>query len=359
MLHKLFYKIIEKKAQNIIGKVVCRLLHHVRKVENHTILLLSSNTGSHSELYAIARAIINQKLPCKIYWAADNDSNSSILPKQIKTVSIGSYEFFRALAISRILIEDSFAFFSFHLPKKASQVLFQTWEHALYEIPQNHFGNNTSYSLPNRVKKANQIDYCIVGNLFEAEFFHSVLGDGIPALAYGHARNDQFFATDKRHIAKLRQKTNSNFKLSAKQHIFCYETSQNANLSEQESQMLKHALKEKFSGDWIIVSKQIDIFPTYAHVYLCDGSGHSLDYISTQYPCFLLIRNSGSATPELKFPAKTPIPVSSTISEVVEQIRRFDTGIYKKQISLFLREHGIVEDGHAGERLTEKIQELI
>lgn len=358
MLCKLFHKIIEGNKQNIISRITRRIFHHLRKVDNNTILFLSSNAGTHSELYAIAKTMANQKFPFTIYWAADNGLNSPILPKQIKRVSIGSYKFFRALAISRILVEDSFAFSSFHLQKKTEQVLIQTWENTLYEAPHNCFIGNTSYSFPEQLKQTDQIDYCIAGNLLETKFFHSVLDTDVPVLAYGHARNDQFFAIDKRKNIKSRQKINNTFKISPTEYIFCYETSQTTNLSAQEIQMLKQALEEKFSGNWVIISEKSSSFPVYADAYLCERSEHGLDYILSQCPCFFLERNIDSATPERSF-IKTPFPVNSTISGVTEQILRFDKDTYKKQLFLFFREYGMVEDGHASERIMEKIQEIV
>ena len=359
MLRKLFHTIIESPKQNIISQIIRRIFHHIRNVDRNTILLLSSNMGSHSELYAIAKAMIDRKLPFKIYWAADSDLTSAILPKQIKKVSIGSYKFFRALAISHILVEDSFAVTSFKLPKKANQVLFQTWENSIYGSLQNSFYNSASHSLPVQKKATHQIDYCIIGSLFETEFFHSVLDTDIPMLAYGHARNDQFFVTDKRKIAQLHQKICSNADISPEHQILCYETSQPTTLSTQELQMLEYALKEKFSGNWSIILKKTEELPVYADAYLLEGSVRSLDYMISQHPCFFLKRDLGSIAPELDFFAETPFPVSSTISEVVEQIYRFDIVVYQKQIFSFFREYGIVEDGHASERLIEKFLEII
>ena len=54
----------------------------------------------------------------------------------------------------------------------------------------------------------------------------------------------------------------------------------------------------------------------------------------------------------------TPFPIARDNDELVRAVEQFDEAGYKDDVERFLAEKGCIEDGHAAERVADKIAEL-
>ena len=101
---------------------------------------------------------------------------------------------------------------------------------------------------------------------------------------------------------------------------------------------------------------------TVADFGITDYSSWAYDYLLTRRPLFLY-------APDLKkyndsrgfyYPLETtPFPISESNEQLQQAILSLDIEKYQAACDAFLAEKGCVEDGHAAERVVDKIEELL
>ena len=99
-----------------------------------------------------------------------------------------------------------------------------------------------------------------------------------------------------------------------------------------------------------------------ADIGVTDYSSWIFDYILLKRPGFILADDleEFEKSRDFYYPlSETPFPISTNNETFIEQIRMFDEREYQKAVTRFLEARGCMEDGHASERIVEKIRELI
>ena len=97
-------------------------------------------------------------------------------------------------------------------------------------------------------------------------------------------------------------------------------------------------------------------------VGLTDYSSWIFDYILLRRPGFILAEDAETFEKNRSFyyPLEsTPFPIAKTSGELAENITAFDETKYAADVDQFLKDRGCIEDGHASERIVEKIKELM
>jgi CDP-glycerol glycerophosphotransferase (TagB/SpsB family) len=154
---------------------------------------------------------------------------------------------------------------------------------------------------------------------------------------------------------------------------------------------LINALERKFGGTWFVflrlhpqLAAQLDQFPltngaanmidvsqaddmnelaAASDVLITDYSSSAFDVINMYMPVFLYADDLEQYTEERGWLMwdmySLPFTVAQNNDELVENIAKFDAGEYKKKIDEFSWEHGVLEDGHASERVVEVIENFI
>ena len=152
-----------------------------------------------------------------------------------------------------------------------------------------------------------------------------------------------------------------------------------------------HALEQRFGGTWFIflrlhpqLAAQLEQFPlkngienmidvsqaddmnelaAAADVLITDYSSSVFDVINMNMPVFIYADDLEEYITErgqLMWDMYTlPFLVAKDNEQLVENIIKFDLELYKKRIDEFSREHGVLEDGHASERVGELIERFI
>ncbi|MFV0238804.1 MAG: CDP-glycerol glycerophosphotransferase family protein [Lacrimispora sphenoides] len=152
-----------------------------------------------------------------------------------------------------------------------------------------------------------------------------------------------------------------------------------------------HVLEQKFGGTWFIflrlhpqLAAQLEQFPlkngienmidvsqaddmnelaAASDVLITDYSSSVFDVINMNMPVFIYADDLEEYITErgqLMWDMHTlPFLVAKDNEQLVENIIKFDLELYKKRIDEFSREHGVVEDGHASERVVELIERFI
>ena len=97
-------------------------------------------------------------------------------------------------------------------------------------------------------------------------------------------------------------------------------------------------------------------------VAITDYSSWIYDYILTRRPGFIFATDIYSYETERGFYyplSSTPFPVSTNNETLIENILLFDEKQYEKNVDVFLEEKGCIDDGHASQRVVDKIIELV
>ena len=148
------------------------------------------------------------------------------------------------------------------------------------------------------------------------------------------------------------------------------------------------ALEQKFGGTWFVflrlhpqLAAQFNKFPlkngvtgmidvsqaddmneiaAASDVLITDYSSSAFDVINMYMPVFLYtedlekyIKERGKLMWDMH---SLPFSVAEDNDELVENIEKFDTEEYKKKVDEFSQEHGVLEDGHASERVVDTIE---
>ena len=97
-------------------------------------------------------------------------------------------------------------------------------------------------------------------------------------------------------------------------------------------------------------------------VGLSDYSSWLCDFALTKKPAFIYATDFDIYGHDRGFyyPLETtPFPIAKNNRELNESIRNFDREKYEVRRQEFLKDKGCIEDGHAAERIVDKIEEII
>lgn len=423
MLRKIHRKIIEGKVLEILNNKLCtvvirfikalnrgtnrlfkkldqglcyfprRRLSKTAKIKPKTIMFLTYQGDYTCNPRAVADEILRNNLPYELIWVVKKDTNPSSFPDSIKLVLRGSYEFYKAAASAHIFIDNTHDLPRLGVRKKKGQILFQTWHGSLgIKRLDGDVVMNRRWRWLSKVCQE-ETDYCISNSTFEDDVFRTSYWPGVPTLKYGHARNDILFTADPAKLEELSLKVRNSLNIRPEQRVLLYAPTHRDNVNESFSGLdyagLKNALEERFGGEWVIalrfhsrLKKQytqwLKNLPPYVvdatdyddiqelmvitDVGLTDYSSWIFDYILLKRPGFILADDVDAFEKNRSFyyPLEsTPFPIASNSHELLENIRNFREDDYQKDVLRFLEERGCMEDGHASERIVEKIKEII
>ncbi len=154
---------------------------------------------------------------------------------------------------------------------------------------------------------------------------------------------------------------------------------------------LTEALRKRFGGEWYVmlrlhpqlaaqlegvplknrVEHMVDVSQAddmnevlaAADVFITDYSSSAFDAINMYLPVFLYaddLKEYVEERGELMWDMhKLPFPVAESNERLREDILGFSEEAYRKGIGDFLEEHGVLEDGHASERVAERIWKAV
>ncbi len=151
------------------------------------------------------------------------------------------------------------------------------------------------------------------------------------------------------------------------------------------------ALEQKFGGTWFVflrlhpqLAAQMDKFPlesgaanmidvsqaddmnelaAASDVLITDYSSSAFDVINMYLPVFIYADDLDQYTEErgrlMWDMYSLPFSAAVTNDGLVRNIEKFDEEEYRRKIDDFSREHGVLEDGHASERVVDLIEKVI
>lgn len=377
---------IAKRIDYVVGILMRKLVFRNGDVVNNRIFMMTYDFQFSCNPAAIAAEILRRELPVEIYWAVLGSKNDSQFPAEIKQVPFRSYEMYHAQATSKIWIDNAFNCIWDDMPKKKSQYYLNTW-HGSLGIKR--LTTNSNKLWLHRSKRANKrTDFMVSNSMFENDVYSGAFWPDVSSLLYGHPRNDMLFRQEE--FDAHRQAVCEFFEISKEDHILLYAPTfrDDGDLScfNIDYFALKKTLEQRFGGNWIIFVrlhfknrakgetfnetwlKDAGAFPdmqkllAVADAGITDYSSWAYDYLLTRRPLFLY-------TPDIHkyegargfyYPLETtPFSISENNEQLQQSILNLDTEKYLKDCEAFLQEKGCVEDGHAAERVVDKLVELM
>lgn len=384
-----------KKIDDLIAIIPRKRLSKKTPVQKNKIMFITYQGDFTCNPRGIAEEIIRQKLPYKLVWVVKKETDPTTFPSKVKLVLRGSYEFYKEAASAALFIDNTHDLPRLGVKKKENQILLQTW-HGSLGIKR----LDGDIVMNRRWKKLAKVcqqetDFCISNSSFENDVFETSYWKGVPTLDYGHARNDILFTKDPIKLYKIRKHVFDALELDIHSNtkILLYAPTHKDNVNESffdlDFEGIKKSLEERFGGNWVIALrfhsrlkkqyrkwlKKLPSFVVDATDYndiqelmivtdigVTDYSSWIFDYILLKRPAFILADDIDTYAQNRSFyyPLEsTPFPIATNNQELSDNIKSFDSQKYAHEVDMFLKARGCIEDGHASQRIVEKIKTML
>ena len=346
----------------------------------------------------ILEEIQRRNLPYELVWVINGypDDFEKDFPSGVRFVQYKSKEFIKELSSAKIWVSNHhFAKqFALGLAKKPEQFFIQTWHGSLgiKKIEKNVKVLTDEQDWEQYASESSTAtDLWVSNSNFETEVYNEAFWNVKEIKELGHPRNDIFFISeDKKSDIKKRVFKTLEIPEDKKVLLYAPTFKDTTSLSSYDIEFSKllPVLKEKFGGDWVVVSRMHPSFRkrhykkikelqnTYnansypdiqellvsADIAITDYSSCIFDFMLTQKPGFIYAKNIKSYNSERGFYypiTSTPFPIAENNNQLIENIMRFDYKEYKEKVEIFLKEKGCVEDGHASERVVDIIEKVM
>jgi len=335
-----------------------------------------------------------EKYPGKfeVVWiVSKGDSTRSEIPSWIKKVNYSSSEALREFATAKVWVSNyhKISFVKKGMFKRKGQYFIQMWHGSLgIKKIENDVSCLTVDKNWLRLAKrsSKMVDFWISNSSFEDDVYRRAFWNVRNILRYGHPRNDILLQGSDAALKKVR----AHFKLE-EQKILLYAPTfredYRLDCYRIDFEAVQRVLQSKYGGEWVVlvrlhprVRKYIKkILPrspgifdaTYytdiqelvasADCMITDYSSCIFDFMLTRRPGFIFAPDLEEYDKERGFyyPLQsTPFPIARNNEELFSCIARFDGALYRSEVDTFLKDKGCIEDGHASERVADKIAEL-
>ena len=332
----------------------------------------------------IANEILRQNLGYKLIWAISKGLNNHQVPKRIKVQEIGSLAFRFSLATSKVIVTNTKNDFT---KKRKGQYLIQTW-HAIYgtKCVEKDIIDCVPDSYIETSKKNSAItDVFISGCNLQSDEYRRVFWCTSEVMESGLPRDDIFFDINENRIAEIRREIK--VPEYARVCLFAPTFRKNNDMSwcTIDFQVVKNLLKKKFNCEWIVLTR---LHPHLFDIELESLSGDGIinvtkypdmqellvisdllitDYSSSVYDFSILKRPAIIYAPDVHNQTKPlkeifwelPFPICLSDEDVYNAIDCFDEKQQKTRIDDFCKKFISFDDGHASERVVERIVEVI
>ncbi len=328
-----------------------------------------------------------------VWLVSEEELEKSDFPEGVRPVIYQSSKAYQEYATAKMWISNyhKIAYIKKGMRKREGQYFVQTWHGSLgikrieKDVP--FLRENVNWYEMAKLSSS-MVDLWISNSRWETEIYKRAFWDVKNVFEAGHPRNDVLYAE-----ASLRatKKVRAYFHLGDERILFyapTFRADYRLDCYRIDYAAVRAALEDRFGGKWVILvrlhprvrqyapmsipketfvkdaTSYVDIqeLVAAADAMLTDYSSCIFDFLLTRRPGFLFAPDEEEYTQERGFyyPLEdTPFPVSHTCGELVRQIGAFDEKRYRQDAEEFLEDKGCIEDGHASERVVQKIVEVM
>lgn len=386
----------QEKVDLFIGEQVRKKYAPKIPIKKNRVVLCSFQGDYTDNPKYIADELIRQGVDCELIWIGRKKTaqNPQMLPMEFsKVLEWYTYEAYEALMSAKVLVVNSVELFKRPYGKKKGQYVIQTW-HGSLGIKRFDRSANSGEAWVKAADYSNTItDYLVSNSKFENDIYKKSYWPNIPILEVGHPRNDPIINCTPEEKAKVRKQL---FKFAGMedkgQKILLYaptfRDSKQFDCYNLHADTMLKALETRFGGEWVAFYRyhptvrawaqqrgatgdNIVDMTTYpdmqdlirvADVGVTDYSSWIYDFALTDKPAFIFATDLELYNNERGFAyplETTPFPIARNNQQMEQHILHFDAEKYEQERQAFLKGKGCIEDGHASERVVEKIKELL
>lgn len=336
----------------------------------------------------------DRKRQYEIVWLVNDITKE--FPNGIRKVKSTLWSRAYHLSTAKFWVSNTRTFYG--TKKRKGTTYIQTWHGTLNIKP---IGKQRGNALPKMAEivsayDSDMIDYVLSGSHWCTETWRDGLLYSGKILETGTPRCDVLFGGVQQKHTELREA----YQLSADARILLYaptfrggsqstNRSVNAEASTLDFPNVIKALEERFGGSWYVflrlhpqlaaqmaqmpvsevgerlidVSQRPDMNEIIAasDAFITDYSSAIFESMLTKQPSFIYaddLREYVADRGDLMFDfEKLPFPAALDNAGLVENILRFDAERYEKNVSDFIEQCGILEDGHASRRIVDLIDQ--
>ncbi len=364
-------------------------LFRMLPIQKNKIICWSDNLKSYgcSPKYIAEYLAKNRRGKYDIVWVFNEDAKiPDNIPDGIRVVRYFSIDYLRELHTAHIIICNCRMAPALMFKKRKGQKYIQTWHSSLRLKKIEGDTNLPEAYIESARKDSANIDLLISGCEFSTDIFRRAFWYNGEIFGCGTPRCDIFFES-----STARSKMCGDLGINEKSKVLLYAPTfrkdYKANDLGLDYAALKSALEKRFSDEWTIIYRYHpnvtdNTDASQLPVWLKNGTRYSdmqillagcdaliTDYSSCMFdaavagkPCFLYapdLEDYLANERGLYFDIKSlPFDVALSNEELCEKINQFEAERYSNDIKEFLNEVGSYEDGHAAERIAERIDKM-
>ena len=380
-----------RKLKNFLGISVLNCFYRNTKIVPNKVFFLNFSNRYECNPKYICEEFLRQNKGYELVFATSRHTNTEgMFPQGDKVVLKNTKEFYKELYSSRIIIDNDVTLALLGFKKKKCQTVFQTFHGSIGIKAFGRGANNDTLWHKMADRSAAMTDYIISNSKFENGIYTSTFWQTTKILEYGHARNDILFKNHQE-IAPIKAKICEKYGINPKDKLCLYApTFRDEELDNSFSidhEKLTEALETRFGGGWKILvrfhsvtvneSKKdlpknvIDVsdYPDIqelAAVIDCgitDYSSWICEYVLRRKPGFIFAPDADMYKKNerpLTIPLEDlPFPLAKDMNELSGRIKEFDEKQYRTYCDVFLKKHVSFDDGHASERVFNKVEEIL
>ena len=362
-----------------------------RKPLRDAVFYLSYNGKQFSDSpRAMYEELVRRGLDLEHLWAVRDDQ--VVLPPELKPVRMWGTEWFEALATCRYIVTNA------HLPewveRRPGQVIVQTWHGTMlkkigHDIETLHFDREYQ----NRIAlEAKNWSLVVSSNRFSTPILKRAFSFDGEILEAGYPRNDYLYSPDRDEIAR---RTKEKLGLPEGKKVILYAPTWRDDLSHSAGQYkfdLRVDLEDarrRLGDDHVLLIRRhsnvvdavpgagngfvwdVSEYPDIADLYLAadlmitDYSSVMFDYAHLKRPMLFFTYDLEHYRDTLRgfyfdFEKDSPGPLIRTSEELVTAIRNIDRVMeeYKERYDRFQHLFCDLDDGHASERVVDRMLEM-
>lgn len=362
------------------------------KIKNNKIVFRTSNGAFTCNPKAIAKEVLKRHPEWELVWVVNKNILKFIndFPKNIKLVMTGNPEEYREYSDAHVWIDNErrckYVKKSFN--KKEGQIYIQTFHGSLgikkTGMDRSDIGKK-ELILPRKDSK--QIDYLISNGSYTTDFFKRTFFNCGKIMEFGHPRNDIFFEDN----SQLKEKIYKYYGISSDKKLVLYAPTlredRDMKCYNLDYSILARALEKRFGGEWVVMVRLHPLMISYndclnlgqnvidtteysdiqellsvVDVVVTDYSSCIYDFMLTHKPGFIYasdVKKYNNGRGLYYKLDTTPFPVAENNDKLFENILNFDNEKYIKEVDIFLKEKGCIDDGRASERVVDLLETII
>lgn len=309
----------------------------------------------------------------------------TIVKKGIRLVKYNTFRYLYEMATAHVWIDNTRK--QPQVKKRKGQFYIQTWHGGIWikKIEADVADSLDSEYIRTAINDSKNIDILLTNSEWGVEQLKRCFWYEGDILKTGSPRLDVIF----KYLTVMNYSLKNSLGIKQQQKVALYApTFRRVNSFEVynlDIESLIETLRQKFGGEWVILVKMhpnikdagykcpssahdVSQYPdinelyTVSDILITDYSSSIFDFMITMRPAFLFAIDAVeySKDRDTYFDLhKLPFLFAENNNELMDNIRSFDYDVYKEKLSKFIDSLGILEDGHASERVVNIIQKFI